>query len=98
MEKYFKTYFLAIVLISTIALPTYFSLITTDYEVSLVIDMEEESEESEPTKDLELKIFPNINTFFTCNLNEYKGKTVFNTHKEYNSIFQKLDSPPPELS
>ncbi|WP_075343527.1 hypothetical protein [Tenacibaculum agarivorans] len=96
MKKLFFTYFLVSVLLTSIALPTYVSLLELSYEVEFAIDLEEESEDVELTKDTELKIV-NFNTSFLTYTYTTNQKSVIHFSKKYTSIFQNLDSPPPEI-
>ena len=75
MKTPFLTYFFAITLITSIALPTYFSLSEKGCEYSLVItDFEDDSEQSEKNHDSDVKIFHFFQTTFPSNRFESKHK------------------------
>ncbi|SNR17395.1 hypothetical protein [Tenacibaculum jejuense] len=96
MIRVVYTYLFSLILVTSIVLPTYISITKFSCEISLEIDMEEDSEESEITKDTEAKI-----THTTQNLSTYSKIRIQNSiiyiSTSYNSIFKKLDSPPPEF-
>ncbi len=98
MKTSFLTYFFAVTLITSIALPTYLSLSKKAYEYSLVInDFEDDSEQSEKNNDTDVKII-----HLHQEITPYKN--IVNKHKivylssEYNTLSLKIDSPPPEFS
>ncbi|CAM1340094.1 hypothetical protein TAMYLO_100069 [Tenacibaculum amylolyticum] len=75
-------------------LPTYLSLIETGCEYSLVInDIEDDSEK---TNDLDIKIIHFYEEILPYKHIECQNKIAY-LLSEYNSLSQKLESPPPEL-
>ncbi len=99
MLKYIYTYSLITVLFCNIALPTYISLFKKKCEIALCVnDIEEdlESEESEKTKDLEIKLLFSETSLISYKYIETLKKVIY-LSKEYSSVYQKLESPPPKL-
>ena len=84
------------ILLTSIVLPTYISITKFSCEVSLEIDMDEDSEETEITKDNEAKIVTPSPLFKTYSKTKIQNSIVYISTR-YNSIFKKLDSPPPEI-
>ena len=97
MARILLTCFFIITLSIPIALPSYMSICEINCDVSLVIDLDEEAEDVEIIKDSEFKIIPNFNTFFNYVYTTNQNKIIF-ISKEYNSVFQNLDSPPPDFN
>jgi hypothetical protein len=96
MKTAFLTYFFAITLITSIALPTYLSLSEKGCEYSLVItDFEDDSEQSEKNHDSDVKIIHFFQTTFPSNRFESKHKIVY-LSSQYSTLSLKVDSPPPE--
>ncbi|WP_299834803.1 hypothetical protein [uncultured Tenacibaculum sp.] len=86
----------SLILLTSIVLPTYLVINNFNCEVSLEIDMEEDGEETEISKDIEIKIvsvLPNFRTYFHKTIQ----KNIIYISIEYNSIFRNLESPPPEF-
>lgn len=96
MIRIILTYFFIIILSIPIAVPSYMSICEINCEVSLIIDLDEEAEDVEIIKDSEFKIIPSFNTFFNYAYTTNQNK-IFFIAKEYNSVFQTLDSPPPDV-
>lgn len=99
MFKYIYTYSLITVLFCNIVLPTYISLFEKKCEITLCVnDIEEdlESEESEKTKDLEIKLLFSEATPVSYKYIETLKKVIY-LSKEYSSVYQKLESPPPKF-
>ena len=92
MHKYFFTYLLALVLISSVVIPACLNLMETSYELSIEVDAEEESEK---TKDVEIKMFTTSFEYTTQEPFLCKNGIIYFT-KKYTSVFLKLDSPPPK--
>lgn len=92
MYKYFFTYLLAIVLISSVVIPTFLSFNDVSCELSLEVDAEEESEK---IKEIEIKMFAEIGEYFAHKHQEVRTTIVFYS-KQYTSVYLNLDSPPPE--
>lgn len=93
MHKYLFTYLFTIVLISSIVVPTCLSLCESNYELSIEIDADEESEK---TKEIEIKMFAAIDEYAT------QQQIITTSHiiyfsKSYTSVYLNLDSPPPEV-
>lgn len=98
MIKNIYTYSLIAVLLSAIMLPTYFSLTENKCDISLTMnDIEEdmEGEETETTKNLEIKLL-HTNTLRTTHSNSENIQEVVYLSKEYASVHKKLESPPPK--
>jgi len=96
MVKNLFSYFLIIILSIHITLPICMSFFDITSEVSFVIDLDEELEDTEISKDYEVKILHTSNIYVNFKKTKYQDPIIFFT-KKYNSIFQKLDSPPPEF-
>lgn len=95
MKTFFK-YFLIIIISLSIEAPSCVSIFDIDNETSLIFDLEEEVEDSENINDIELKFASLHNPFCNYVYQQDKAEFIF-IYKEYNSILQKLDSPPPEI-
>jgi len=80
----------------SIIIPACVSFLELNCDVSLVIDLDEEVEDIEVIQDAEVKIIPESIVFFSYTQTTNQNKIVFIT-KKYNSIFQNLESPPPDL-
>lgn len=85
-------------LLASIAVPSYISITEEACETSLTIDIEDENDGSENSEEAEFKIvalpFEVSSTYvlpFGFQKNIYKSV-------QYNSIYQRLESPPPEFS
>ncbi len=99
MFKYIYTYSLIIVLFCNVTLPTYLSLFKEKCEVALCInDVDEdlENEETEKTEDVEIKLLFIEHMSVTYTDIETLKKVIY-LSKEYSSVYQKLESPPPKL-
>lgn len=99
MKNSFITYLLTLVLLATVAIPSYISITEEICESSLVIDIEEESDNnSENSEKTEFKIVslpPEISSIYKHS-NKYQAN-IYITN-QYDSIYKKLESPPPEYS
>lgn len=94
MTKYL-TYFWVIIISISIEIPSYINIFDFDYETSIIFDLEEELEDSENIENTEVKFTSNFNTFFNYVYPENKTEFIF-IDKKYNSIYQNLESPPPD--
>lgn len=96
MYKTLFAYILTLTLLSTVAIPTYFSITEEVYESSLVIDIEEDTDGNEKSEKNELKII-NLPISFTSSCLFYSSEKTnsFQTN-QYDSVYRKLESPPPE--
>ncbi|AUC16251.1 hypothetical protein BTO06_14255 [Tenacibaculum sp. SZ-18] len=98
MKTSFFTYFFAITLIASIALPTYFSISDRGYEYSSVItDFEDDSEQGESNHDTDIKIIYFNKENLILNLFKIKQKIIYLSSR-YTALALKVDSPPPEFS
>ncbi|WP_442265203.1 hypothetical protein ACSIGC_12775 [Tenacibaculum sp. ZS6-P6] len=77
-------------------MPTYISITKFNCEISIEIDIDEDGEETEVTKDSEVKIVNPSPLFNTFSKNKIQNSIIYISTR-YNSIFKKLDSPPPEI-
>lgn len=87
---------LTIILLATVAIPTYYSITEDLCETSLTIDIEEDSESNENSEKNELKIigFPvEFSSLYTLPSKEERNTYLSN---QYNFVFCNLESPPPE--
>jgi len=93
MNKSLLTYLFAFILITSIVVPAYLSILEISYECAIEKDLDEESE----TKKIEeVKIL--TTTFFKLNKGfSYSLNSIDFYAKDYNSISRKLELPPPEL-
>ena len=96
MIKKLFTYLCIVALNIPVILPICLSYFEQNCKVSLMIDLDEEIEDIEKTSDTETKILVSdadllLNYLYAAN----KNKIVF-IAKKYNSLFQNLDSPPPQ--
>jgi len=96
MYKTLFAYLLTIILLSTVAIPSYFSITEEIYESSLVIDIEEDTEGKEKSEKNELKIIGLPVEF--SSLYNHSSREKSNTYQsnQYDSVYRKLESPPPE--
>jgi hypothetical protein len=96
MAKQLITYFFSLILLISVAIPSYMSLVEETSKIE-VVDMGEEEEKNgkESSKDLEVK-----NYYSTDNSNLYTDlenkKQISFYSKNYTSHQNKLISPPPE--
>lgn len=98
MSRLFLTYFFATFFVASIAVPTYLSLSELACEYSIVLnDLDDDSEQTEKTNDLDIKIIHVQEELIAYNLTECETKIPYFS-SEYNSLSQKLDSPPPEYT
>lgn len=96
MSKNFFVYVLTIILLATVAIPTYYSITEELCESSLTIDIEEDTENNENSEKNELKIIGlpvEFSSLYTLSSRNEKNTYLSN---QYNSIFTNLESPPPE--
>ncbi|MFY7671219.1 hypothetical protein ACOSP6_09075 [Tenacibaculum sp. MEBiC06402] len=97
MKTPFLTYFFAITLITSIALPTYLSLSENACEYSLVInDFEDDSEQTEKNLDTDVKIIHSFQEMIAYKSVNTENNIVF-LSREYSALSLKVDSPPPEF-
>lgn len=99
MLKSLFTYTLAVLLLSSLAIPTIISL--SDYEIcetSLLLDIEEDTDSKENSKEAkEVKILSVTTSFLSvCKVFPNEKISTYNA-KLYQTIYNSLDSPPPEL-
>lgn len=98
MGKSLLTYFLTFMLLASIAVPPYISITSEICEASIVLDIENENDSNENSEEAEFKIVAlpfEFSSTYVLPSNFQK-----NTHKsiQYNSIYKRLESPPPEHS
>jgi hypothetical protein len=96
MVKQLITYFFSLILLISVAIPSYMSLVEETSKIEIVdIGEEEEKNGKESSKDLEVK-----NYYSTDNSNLYTDlenkKQISFYSKNYTSHQNKLISPPPE--
>ena len=96
MTKQLITYFFSIILLTSVAIPSYICLVEETSKIEVVdIGEEEEKNGKESSKDLEVK-----NYYSTDNSNLYTDlenkKQISFYSKNYTSHQNKLISPPPE--
>ena len=96
MTKQLITYFFSLILLISVAIPSYMSLVEETSKIEVVdIGEEEEKNGKESLKDLEVK-----NYYSTCSSDLYSGlekkKQISFYSKNYTSHQNKLISPPPE--
>ena len=97
MVKLLITYFFSLVLLISVATPSYMSLIEETSKVEVVdIGEEEEKNGKESSKDLEVKNYYSIDNSSLYNNLEKKKEISFYS-KNYSYYQNKLISPPPEL-
>jgi len=97
MSKQLITYFFSLVLLISVATPSYMCLIEETSKIEVVdIGEEEEKNGKESSKDLEVKNYYSldISNFYTGLKNK---KQISFYSKNYTSYYNKLASPPPEL-
>ncbi|MEQ6122682.1 hypothetical protein AAON49_00610 [Pseudotenacibaculum sp. MALMAid0570] len=98
MTKLIATIFFSTILITTIVVPTYVSLVEGTCEITAVADLSEEEEKKgkESAKDLELKIYysDSPSSIF---IDLEKKKRIRFYSKNYVSYQKKQLSPPPEI-
>ncbi|MCF2875963.1 MULTISPECIES: hypothetical protein [unclassified Tenacibaculum] len=98
MTKNFFVYLLTILLLASVAIPSYYSITEEICESSLAMDIEEDAENSENSEKNEIKIIEFSNEFsssYTLPCRDEKNTYISN---KYNSISRSLESPPPEFS
>ena len=97
MAKQLITYFFSIILLISVAIPSYMSLIEETSKIEIVdIGEEEEKNGKKSSKDLEVKNYYSFNISDFYNRIKSKKQTSFYS-KNYTSYHNKLVSPPPEL-
>lgn len=97
MVKHFITYFFSLVLLISVATPSYMSLIEETSKVEVVdIGEEEEKNGKESSKDLDVKNYYSTDNSSLYNNLEKKKQISFYS-KNYTSYQDKLISPPPEF-
>ncbi|MBA6156114.1 hypothetical protein H3Z83_06215 [Tenacibaculum sp. S7007] len=96
MYKTLFAYILTLTLLSTVAIPTYFSITEEIYESSLVIDIEEDTDGNEKSEKNELKIISLPLSFSSSCVHFSSEKTNSYQSNQYNSVSSTLESPPPE--
>ncbi|OSY88801.1 hypothetical protein WH52_03800 [Tenacibaculum holothuriorum] len=97
MNKPLFTYFLAFVLLASVAVPSYISITEEVCETSLVLDIEDEND-SENSKEAEFKIVPLSFEFSSTYTLAFGFQKNIYKSTQYDSIYRKLESPPPEFS
>ena len=97
MVKLLITYFFSLVLLISVATPSYMSLIEETSKVEVVdIGEEEEKNGKESSKDLDVKNYYSTDNSSLYNNLEKKKQIRFYS-KNYTSYQDKLISPPPEF-
>lgn len=96
MAKNLFAYLFIIIISIPVILPAYISVLELNCEVSLIIDLDEEMEDIEITQDSELKIIPDFSIFLNYKYLIHQNEIIF-IAKEYNAVFQNLESPPPDF-
>lgn len=96
MYKTLFAYILTLTLLSTVAIPTYFSITEEIYESSLVIDIEEDTDGNEKSEKNEIKIISLPLNFSSSCAHFSSEKTNSYQSNQYNSVSSSLESPPPE--
>ena len=97
MNKSFVIYFFALLIFSSIAIPTCLSLLEISCEhTSITKEAEEESESTESTESKEIKIL-NFNSVSIIYRAQNTSNNIAFFAQEYNSIIKKVNSPPPRL-
>lgn len=96
MYKVLFAYLLTIILLSTVAIPTYLSLTEEICESSLVIDIEEDTDGNEKSEKNEIKIISSPINFTSSYTSFSPKKTDSYQFNQYNSVSKTLESPPPE--
>ena len=97
MAKQLITYFFSLILLTSVAIPSYMSLVEETSNIEVVdIGEEEEKNGKESSKDLEVKNYYSIDLSNFYNGLEKKKQISFYS-KNYTSHQNKLISPPPEL-
>lgn len=98
MKTSLLTYFFAVILVTSIALPTYLSLSEKACEYSLVLtDLEDDSEQTEKNNDTDVKIIHIYQEIIPYKHLKSKHSIVY-LSSEYTTLSLKVDSPPPEFS
>lgn len=90
-------FFSVIFSVLTIA-PNILAMVDDNYDISILIDTNEEEEKKgeEKGKDIKIKVPLRNNAEYTS---YYSLARLLNTHSEnYSSLFKELTSPPPEQS
>lgn len=97
MQKLLITYFFSLILMASVVVPAYYSVMekTCDIEVA-DLGEEEENKGKEGIKDLDLKIYYLYSTSLLYQDLEKKKRIRFYS-KNYTSYQKRLVSPPPEL-
>jgi len=97
MSKQLITYFFSLVLLISVATPSYMCLIEETSKIEVVdIGEEEEKNGKESSKDLEVKNYYSLDISNFYNGLKNKKQISFYS-KNYTSYYNKLVSPPPEL-
>jgi hypothetical protein len=98
MKTLLLTYFFALAILTSIALPTYISLSENVCEYSLVLeDTDDDSEKPEQTSDTDIKVLHSLQQVPAYHHLTNNKKIVY-LSSQYVALFIKVDSPPPEFS
>lgn len=92
MNKSFLTYFLAVLIVSSVVVPTCLTIFEISYEHSIAKDVEEECETSE-TKEIKIFTFHDVNVVFYSKAT--RNDVIFFA-KDYTSLARNVNSPPPK--
>ena len=96
MTKQLITYFFSLILLTSVAIPSYMSLVEETSKIEVVdIGEEEEKNGKESSKDLEVKNYYSLDLSNLYTGLEKKKQISFYS-KNYTSHKNKLISPPPE--
>lgn len=89
----------SVLFVVTISVPTIATLIDSEYDVSILLDTneEEEKESNESSKDVEVKIIQLLQSEFNS-LSKCTNLTLGFYSNIYSSTHSELLSPPPEFS
>ncbi|WP_431167126.1 hypothetical protein [Tenacibaculum halocynthiae] len=93
MSKHLFIYFLTIILITSVVVPTYITLSEKKCESSLVNDT---SDNDENIEEFKIKLYYSNDILASYQVTEIVRKVLY-LSKTYTSISRKLESPPPEL-
>lgn len=85
-------------LLVSIAVPPYLSITNEICEASLVLDIESENDSNENSKEAEFKIIALPFEFYSTYILPSDFQKNIYKSTQYNSIYKRLESPPPEHS
>lgn len=90
-------YIMIFLFVSFLSLPTILGLIdNNETDVSMVYNMSEE-EEAQKTYNIKEALKTSKQVFLICFELPFKRKIVLENHIQFDSVFEEIFSPPPEL-